>query len=138
MTPREEAERPRCMCPVPDPVMQADMRFYCYTCSLLVPAVLCGRCTDAIVPLADRESALRAAEARGEQRGRVQGLLAFVEKIAAYRTCEDDKQENCTLDSGPYCGTHYTAQWIEDEIAEARTILRTIALDQPHTETRKD
>jgi hypothetical protein len=33
-----------CGCPNPDPVMQADGRFYCHTCSFRVPAVLCMRC----------------------------------------------------------------------------------------------
>jgi hypothetical protein len=33
-----------CRCAQPDPVMQADRRFHCYTCSLRVPAVLCEAC----------------------------------------------------------------------------------------------
>lgn len=44
--------RVRCQCAIPDPVMQADRRFYCYTCSLQVPAVLCDRCSTGIVAVA--------------------------------------------------------------------------------------
>ena len=33
-----------CVCAEPDPVMQADRRFYCHKCSLRVPAVLCLHC----------------------------------------------------------------------------------------------
>src|SRR5574339_445369 len=47
-----EPGRSRCRCAVPDPVMQADRRFYCYTCSLQVPAVLCDRCSTGIVEVA--------------------------------------------------------------------------------------
>jgi len=39
-----EPKRQLCVCKVPDPVMQADMRFHCYTCSFQVPAVLCEDC----------------------------------------------------------------------------------------------
>ena len=42
----------QCSCAIPDPVMQADRRFYCHTCSFQVPAVLCARC-ELIVPLTE-------------------------------------------------------------------------------------
>lgn len=42
--------RQQCACAVPDPVMQADRRFYCHTCSFQVPAVLCERCQSIVQP----------------------------------------------------------------------------------------
>jgi hypothetical protein len=38
-----------CVCAIPDPVMQADRRFYCHTCGLPRPSQICERC-QAIVP----------------------------------------------------------------------------------------
>lgn len=43
------SERKQCACEIPDPVMQADLRFYCYTCSFQVPAVLCPECQGIVV-----------------------------------------------------------------------------------------
>lgn len=43
-TPTPQADKKMCRCEIPDPVMQADRRFYCHTCSLPVPAVLCEEC----------------------------------------------------------------------------------------------
>ncbi len=41
-----------CQCQVPDPVMQAGHRFYCYTCSLQRPAQLCVRCQSIVLAAA--------------------------------------------------------------------------------------
>lgn len=38
-----------CVCEHPDPVMQADGRFYCYQCSLPRPSQICERCRVTIV-----------------------------------------------------------------------------------------
>lgn len=50
---RPSSPRKQCACAQPDPVMQADYRFYCYTCSLPVPAVLCDRCHQAVVEVGE-------------------------------------------------------------------------------------
>lgn len=53
-----EGDRPRaCGCQTPDPVMQADGRFYCYTCSFQT-----GARPSALEP----ECWLRAAKGRGD------------------------------------------------------------------------
>jgi hypothetical protein len=54
--PAPSPEQRICTCELPDPVMQADRRFYCYRCSFLFPAVLCDGCRTHIVK-ATRESA---------------------------------------------------------------------------------
>ncbi len=46
------SELPACHCEIPDPVMQADMRFYCHRCSFRVPAALCDHCRSSIAILA--------------------------------------------------------------------------------------
>lgn len=58
------AQPERCQCEIPDPVMQADGRFYCYTCSLQRPSQICERCHVEIVDLA-REAAPAPARPQG-------------------------------------------------------------------------
>ena|SRR3990167_296997 len=53
--PRPAGPRERlCACEIPDPVMQADRRFYCHRCSFPVTAVLCHRCQAIVVAEAPR------------------------------------------------------------------------------------
>lgn len=44
MADQQDAVRSICTCEIPDPVMQAGMRFQCFTCGLPRPAQLCDRC----------------------------------------------------------------------------------------------
>jgi hypothetical protein len=103
-------QRTLCKCSIPDPVMQADRRFYCYTCSLQVPAVLCERCSGKAVvpsgplplllamardwtdPVVVRDSPDRAADVIAQLIGALQtpdphaGLIAEIEDAAS--SCE--------------------------------------------------
>lgn len=43
------SEQRHCVCAIPDPVMQADRRFYCHKCSLPRPSQLCEQCQRIVV-----------------------------------------------------------------------------------------
>jgi len=49
-------------------------------------------------------------------------LLEFVQRVAANELCDDaTKQDECQLESGPYCGTH--DYFIQSIVEEARALL---------------
>jgi len=60
-----DPREPLCACEIPDPVMQADRRFYCHRCSFPVPAVLCDQCQAIVVVEAPRVEPPPNAERKG-------------------------------------------------------------------------
>ena len=82
-----ELQEKHCTCSIPDPVMQADSRFHCYRCSLLIAAVICEHCRG-IAVLPDRDALLAKAQQLRELLAKAR---SFVEAIAEAPTEDTDE-----------------------------------------------